>query len=419
MVTGYGSAEGFLSSGQIRGTFAEGLKGLPLDGKRILVLTPDATRTAPLGELFRLVVEFVRPRAAKLDFMVALGTHPVMSEERINALFGLTKDLREGEYSGIEIFNHEWDNPEALSRIGVLSEDVVEKISQGRLREAVPVDINRRVSDYDEVLILGPTFPHEVVGFSGGNKYFFPGICGTDFLNFFHWLGALITNARVIGFKDTPVRRMIEKAMEFVPVSRHCISLVTTVGGVKGVFVGSPEEAWSAAADLSSEVHIVYRPHKYKLVISIAPEMYDDIWTAGKCMYKLEPVIEEGGRLIIVAPHVDEISYTHGKVIDEIGYHCRDYFLEDSDRFKGVPRGVMAHSTHVRGGGTCKNGVEKCDVDVILATGISEERCRKINLGYMDPASIDIEEYEGREEEGILVVHHAGEVLHRLESERP
>jgi len=419
MLTGYGGAEGFLTRDEIARIFEEGLAGLPLEGKRILVLTPDATRTAPLPELFRLIVESLRPRAAALDFMIALGTHPVMSQERINAFFGLTRDLRKGEYAGIQIFNHEWDNPQALARIGTLSEDVVEEISEGRMRESVPVDINRRIMDYDEVLILGPTFPHEVVGFSGGNKYFFPGICGPDFLNFFHWLGALITNVRIIGFKDTPVRRMIEKAMEFVPVSRHCISLVTTVEGVKGVFVGDPVEAWNAAADLSSEVHIVYKPHKYKLVISVAPEMYDDIWTAGKCMYKLEPVIEEGGRLIIVAPHVTELSYTHGRIIDKIGYHCRDYFLANIDRFDGVPRGVMAHSTHVRGGGVYKDGVEKCHVDVILATGINEERCKMVNLGYMDPASLDISQYENREDEGILVVPHAGEVLYRLESERP
>lgn len=419
MVTGGGSEKGFLTEEEIRGYFKEGLAGLPLDGKKVLVLTPDATRTIPLPRMFRHTVEFVRPRATKLDFMVALGTHPLMSRERINALFGLTDQLRTAEFPGIEIYNHAWNDPAELARIGTLTEDTVEEISGGLMRESVPVEINRRVLDYDEVLILGPTFPHEVVGFSGGNKYFFPGICGPEFLNFFHWLGALITNVKIIGVEDTPVRRMINKAMEFVPVSRHCISLVTTVGGVKGVFVGTPEEAYSAAAKLSSRVHVVYKPRTYNTVLSIAPEMYDDIWTAGKCMYKLEPVVEQGGTLIIYAPHVDEISYTHGKVIDRIGYHCRDYFLAQMEKFEGVPRGVMAHSTHVRGGGTFIDGVERCNVNVILATAIPEERCRQVNLGYMDPATIDITTYEGREQEGVLVVPHAGEVLHRLESQRP
>ena len=213
---------------------------------------------------------------------------------------------------------------------------------------------------------------------SGGYKYFFPGICGGEFLNFFHWLGALITNVSIIGVKETPVRRMINKAMEFVEVETGCVALVTTVDGVKGVYIGETHEAWSAAADLSADVHIIYKPKKYKFVLSIAPEMYDDIWTAGKCMYKLEPVVEDGGTLVIYAPHVSEISYTHGKVIDEIGYHCRDYFLAQMEKFAGLPRGVIAHSTHVCGGGTFVDGVEQCNVEVILATAIPEERCRKV-----------------------------------------
>ncbi len=418
MLVGTGSQNGFLTNERVRSIITEGLAAIGLDGRKVLVLTPDSTRTAPLPMLFRLLVELLRPRVAKLDFMIALGTHPLMSQDRINTLFGLTEKERKEDYAGINIFNHAWNDPEELQPLGILDRETVEDISLGLMSEDVPVSINRRVMNYDEVIVLGPTFPHEVVGFSGGYKYFFPGICGPEFLNFFHWLGAVITNVKIIGVKDTPVRRMITEAMKLVPVDRHCISLVTTTDGLKGAFVGSCEEAYSAAADLSAEVHVVYKPRAYNTVLSIAPEMYDDIWTAGKCMYKLEPVVENGGTLIIYAPHVTEVSYTHGKVIDRIGYHCRDYFLAQMERFDGVPRGVMAHSTHVRGGGTFVNGVEKCNVNVILATSIPESRCSQINLGYMDPSKIKISDYEGREDEGVLVVHHAGEVLHRLESEK-
>ena len=55
-------------------------------------------------------------------------------------------------------------------------------------------------------------FPHEVVGFSGGNKYLFPGIAGPEIINFTHWLGALITNYDVIGAGYTPVRAVIDRA---------------------------------------------------------------------------------------------------------------------------------------------------------------------------------------------------------------
>ncbi|MCM8804051.1 MAG: hypothetical protein NC833_02205, partial [Candidatus Omnitrophica bacterium] len=179
---------------------------------------------------------------------------------------------------------------------------------------------------------------------------------------------------------------------------------------VYGLFIGGVE-AWEKAADLSSQINIEYVDKSYDLVISIAPEMYEDIWTAGKCMYKLEPVVNDGGRLIIYAPHVKEISYTHGKYLLEVGYHTRDYFLKQWNKFKELPGCILAHSTHVKGIGTYIEGIEKPRIEVILATSIPENICKKINLGYIDYKKIKIEDYE--EKEGILVVKNAGEVLYR------
>lgn len=117
-------------------------------------------------------------------------------------------------------------------------------------------------------------------------------------------------------------------------------------------------------------------------------------------MYKLEPVVADGGELIIYAPHIHEISITHGALIRRIGYHCRDYFLKQWDRYKDVPWGVLAHSTHVRGIGTYEGGVERCRVQVTLATRISREICEEINLGYRDPATIDPKDFANREDGG-------------------
>jgi hypothetical protein len=135
-------------------------------------------------------------------------------------------------------------------------------------------------------------------------------------------------------------------------------------------------------------------------------------------MYKLEPVVRDGGTLIIYAPHVTEISHTWGKSLLKIGYHVRDWFLPRMDRFGGIPRGVLAHSTHVRGIGTVENGIEKPRIEVVLATGISKDICRKVNLGYRDPGSIDVARYVGHEAEGVLFVDHAGEILHRLSGQQ-
>jgi nickel-dependent lactate racemase len=414
MVKGIGSPDHSCMEEEVRTLLKEGTPVRLFDRKRVLVLTPDATRTCPLPMMIRSVVDVIGARAAKLDFMVALGTHTPLAQKDILKLYGI--DSRRKMFRGIEFFNHEWDRQESFARIGTFTQEEVEDLSEGRLKEKVPLVINKRIFDYDLVLIVGPVFPHEVVGYSGGAKYLFPGISGGDFLHFFHWLGAVITCKNIIGIKDTPVRRAIDKAMEKVPVPVHCVAMVVNENSnLCGLYVGHVREAWSKAAELSSQVHVKTKKKPFRVVLGRAPAMYDEIWTAGKVMYKLEQVVADQGTLIIYGPHIREISRTWGKAIERIGYHTRDYFLAQMERFGDIPRGVLAHSTHVRGTGTYEKGVEKPHVNVMLATSIPRETCDRINLGYMDPSGIRLSDYMGREEEGILFVDHAGEILYRLE----
>ena len=388
------------------------------EGKRVLALTPDGTRTCPLPMMVRILREVIGARAARLDFMVALGTHPIMMDEEILNLYGIDAASRGGLFGQSSFFCHRWDDPSTFQRIGELAEEEVATISGGLLRERVPIDINKSIFDYDMILILGPVFPHEVVGFSGGAKYLFPGISGGEFLHFFHWLGALITCRKIIGKKETPVRRVIHRALEQIDLPIHCLAMVVDPAArLRGLFAGDVLEAWSAATDLSAAIHIVEKKRSFRIVLGRAPEMYDEIWVAGKVVYKLEQVVAPGGTLIIYAPHISKISTTWGDQIERIGYHVRDYFLAHPELFCVVPRGVIAHSTHVCGTGCYENGVETPDVRVVLATAIPEETCRRIGLGYLDPAKVRIDDYRDREEEGVLFVDHAGETLYRLAGE--
>lgn len=425
MVVGRGNPDLDIGLDEVKSIIAEGTPSELAAGKKVLVLTPDATRTCPLPRLITAVKEVLGSQTKRLDFMVALGSHHPLDDEQILRLYGISRERKAEEFSANRFLNHRWDLPDTLTKIGTIPEEEIERISGGLFREAVDVDINRAIFDYDLILILGPVFPHEVVGISGGNKYFFPGISGGDFLHFFHWLGAVISCWEIIGRKNTPVREVVNRAVEMVSVSRHCICMVVghgrshadASGRLAGLYVGTPEEAWSRAADLSQRMHISYKDAPYHTVLGNAPEMYDELWVGGKVMYKLEPVVAEGGKLIIYAPHLKQVSSTWGRYLERVGYHVADYFLKQMDRFKDVPRGVLAHSAHVKGLGTFENGVEKARIQVILATGIAEKMCRQLDLGYMDPASIRIEDYRNREDEGILFVDHAGEVLHRLKSE--
>jgi len=387
----------------------EALAEIGRAGERWLVIIPDDTRTLPMPAIYRSLVEELAPRVKELAFLVALGTHPPLTDDRLDQHLGPAWR----DHPEIKVFQHAWGDPAALARVGEISQGEMEEISRGLLKVSVPIEINRLALEYDFLLIVNPVFPHEVVGFSGGHKYFFPGISGPEMVNVSHWLGALITNPKVNGHKQTPVREMIERAAARVPTPRLGLSLVLQGHDLVGFFLGEVVEAWEAAADLSARVNIRWVDRPYHTVISMAPAMYRELWTAGKCMYKLEPVVEDGGTLIIYAPHIREISPTHGRWLLEVGYHVRDYFTAQWEKFRKYPWAVLAHSTHVKGIGTFRGGVERPRIEVVLATGIPEEICRKINLGFRDPASIRLEELQGRQE-GVLVVPNAGEKLWRL-----
>ncbi|OGS44574.1 MAG: hypothetical protein A2539_01495 [Elusimicrobia bacterium RIFOXYD2_FULL_34_15] len=414
MVIGKGYENRFLSDDEISGLMSESIESAGLSGKKVLVIIPDHSRTAPIGKLFKMLYKLLAHKAATLDFLLALGTHPPMTDEQIYQRVEITAEEHKQKYSKVRFFNHHWKEPDALTLIGTIPKEEISKITDNAFSMPVKIVVNKKVLDYDHLLIMGPVFPHEVVGFSGGNKYIFPGIAGQEIIDFFHWLGAVITNPLINGHKYTSVRKVIDCAVSHLKVKRSAFCLVVKGEELAGLYYGSPEEAWFSAADLSDKVHITYKDKPYNTVLSCAPKMYDDIWTAGKCMYKLEPVVADGGTLIIYAPHIDEISYSHGKIIDQIGYHTRDYFVKQWDKFKHFPWGVVAHSTHVKGIGSFENNIEKPRVNVVLATKIPEERCRKVNLGYMNPDKIKIEDYKDKEDKGILYVAKAGEILYRL-----
>src|SRR6185437_15856909 len=284
MVVGKGSATASLTPVDVQGLLAEAddalLRGAGLnpDGKRVLVIIPDGTRTAPIPLFFRLLYEQLGSRVARLDYLIALGTHPAMTDEAIDRLVGVPSAERAERYPNVSIYNHDWANPAALTTIGVISRAEAGDLTGGLLADDVPVTLNRLVAEYDLLLICGPVFPHEVAGFSGGAKYLFPGVAGPDIINFTHWLGALVTSMRTIGIKDTPVRRVIHRAAEFVSRPLLCLALVLHGQTLHGLYSGSPVEAFNAAADLSAQLNIILAPRAFQRVLSLPAAHYDDLW---------------------------------------------------------------------------------------------------------------------------------------------
>jgi nickel-dependent lactate racemase len=407
-----GGPSGLLDEEEVTAFVHEQLAAQNLDGRSVCIVIPDGTRSCPLPLLLTAVHGALSGRVSRLTALVALGTHAAMTEAQLARHLGGYPAER---YPGMTVRNHEWADPDAFVSLGVIPAERVAELSEGRLAESVDVRLNRAVVEHDVALVVGPVFPHEVVGFSGGNKYFFPGVAGQEIIDLSHWLGALITSADIIGTRGTtPVRALIDEAAALIPAQTLALCLVVQsgTGALHAATFGEPRSAWAAAAAVSAETHVRYLDAPVRRVLSVMPEKYDDIWTAAKGFYKLEPVVADGGEVVLYAPHITRIAAMHPE-IEEIGYHCRDYFVQQWERFRHVHWGVLAHSTHLRGAGTYdpEHG-ERFRVRVTLATGIPEDVVRRANLGYLSPADVDV---DARRSDGeTFVVPDAGEVLFRL-----
>ena len=301
------------------------LADYPFDGRSVCVLVPDATRTCPLPLLMRAVHGALHGRVSTLTVLIALGTHGEMSEQALADHLGYPPGRLADTYPDTTVVNHEWWKPETFVDLGTIPASRIAELSEGRMSLDVPVLLNRAVVEHDIALVLGPVLPHEVVGISGGNKYFFPGVGGQQIIDVSHWLGALITSAEIIGTTGiTPVRALIDDGAALIPAEKIALCAVTAetedgaadsaigstvtspvrTSGLHSLSFGDTVASWASAAEVCAATHVTYLDAPVRRVFSIVPQMYDDIWTAAKGFYKVEPVVADDGEVILYAPHV-------------------------------------------------------------------------------------------------------------------
>jgi nickel-dependent lactate racemase len=418
-ITGIGSPEFDLIAADFRTIIAEALSTVAF-GSRVLAIVSDKTRDDNTYSLFPIAAEILADKKiARLDALVAQGTHSPMTQAEKLAKIG-AKSFSEIPNLG-NIFDHEWSNPEKLTTIGELSAEKVSEITGNLFNKPILLTINRLLApgNYDLVLIFGATVPHEVAGFAGGAKYFFPGVAGAELTHATHWLAALATIENIIGRIETPTRHLIEAAADFV--AAEVISFTSVVSRTQenrlqthALFAGDFRAALRKAAEISRRVHIKYTGRKYRRVVALLDEHYEELWLGGKASYRLGGVIEEAGELIIYAPHLRCISETHGEFIERFGGYAPLENVKELVAQSGELQAnlcVAAHLTQVAYAGRLN---EKGEIvpryKITLASQVDEETCRRVNLGFMDYQNFRLSDYEN--DSDTLIVERAGRDLY-------
>lgn len=388
-------------------------------GSRVLAVVPDKTRDDNTHLLFPAAAKLLAPKLlSKFDVLIAQGTHAPMSDAEKRAKIGATDPI-----VGLgEIVDHKWDVSDELVSLGTLSAERVRAITGGLIEHPIDLTINKRISreHYDHIIVFGACAPHEVAGFSGGAKYFFPGVSGADLTNATHWLGALAGIEHTIGRAETPARHLIEAAAEMIEPDVTCVISVCARDKrnelrTHALFGGEMKAAFRKAAAVSKQVHIKYTGRKYKRVVALLDRHYDELWTGGKASYKLGGIIEEGGELIIFAPHLRCASDTHGVLIEKYGYapieRVKQMVAASAELCENLC--VAAHLAHVAYAGSAASGGMEPRYHISLASQIDAETCRKLNLNYLDPAEFDIGIYQN--DHDVLIVERAGQELYLTE----
>src|SRR6266581_8914059 len=421
---GTGSPDLDLVPDELRNILEQALLRVAPDA-RVLAIIPDKTRDDNTDVLFPFAAEILAARKiAQLDALVAQGTHVPMTDEEKRSKIGLTKG---DTASGLgQIFDHQWNIPAELTTIGELSAARVTELTGGLLTGAVSINLNRRLGPgvYDTIIIFSATVPHEVAGFAGGAKYLFPGVAGPDLTHATHWLGALAGIENVIGRVETPTRHMIEAAADFVAAQIITLNSVITRDEdnrlrTHALFAGDFRDAFRRAAEVSRQVHIKYTGRKYKRVVALLDEHYDELWVGGKASYKLGGIIEESGELIIYAPHLRSISETHGRLIEKYGYAPLDRVREMVALSTELQANlaVAAHLAHVSyAGQRDENGRVIPRYRIIMAAALDEATCARVKLGFMDHRKFRREDYDS--DPDTLVVERAGRDLYLVEPQK-
>ena len=329
---------------------------------KVLAIPPDYTRLpSRAGELTEFTWQYFGERLT--DVLPALGTHTPMNKDQIAHMFGtLPSSL---------IREHDWRND--VVTVGEVPAEFVKEVSEGAVDFPWPAQVNKLLVDgnFDLILSIGQVVPHEVVGMANYNKNIFVGTGGVEGINKSHFIGAAYGMERMMGHADTPVRRVFNYASEHFTKHLPIVYVQTVVGldktdgqiKTRGMFIGDDFEVFDKAAKLALLVNfeMLDKPLK-KVVVYLDPSEFKSTWLGNKSIYRTRMAIDDGGKLIVMAPALKEFGEDKeiDRLIRKYGYFGTPATLKACDENKELRNNLSAAAHLIHGSSEGRFSITYC-----------------------------------------------------------
>ena len=318
--------------------------------KRVLLLPPDYTRMYSGAGMLTAMYYRLLSQRAKVDVMPALGTHVPMTEEEVRVFF-------EGAVPFRRVIRHDWRND--VVKLGSVPAEFVAEVSDGLVKNAIDVEVNRRIvnGSYDLIISMGQVVPHEVVGMANYSKNIFVGCGGSSMINSSHMLGAFYGMERIMGRDFSPVRRVFDYAEEHflqnIPLI-YALTVTTNSGDdvfIHGMWYGRSRENFEQAVKLSQKKNLTYVDKPLmRVVVNLDEREFKSTWLGNKAVYRTRMAIADGGELIVLAPGVNKFGEDeqNDRLIRKYGYVGRENVLRLVDENEDLRENlsVAAHLIH-------------------------------------------------------------------------
>ena len=269
------------------------LEGIVKPGETVLFVVPDATRRTACGQVINLLVRR----------LIANGTAP--HEMSVIFATGIHRPVTESE-------KHEILTPFIAQRIKTLDHnprDLMRIMRMGETSGGIPVELDRALTEYDNVVLIGGLTFHYFAGFTGGRKLICPGLASAKTVSATHKLAfdcERRTHRDGVGtgkLDGNPVHEAFVEAASVIKPAFCVTSIVNDAGNVSDLFCGDWITSHRAASDTYAAMNTIEIREKRDLVIvSCGGHPYDiNLIQANKALEAASHACNDGGTIILLA----------------------------------------------------------------------------------------------------------------------